>query len=137
MLPAERKHLLYKLCIRRVALPAAPVDPASRVVLTVAIIIALLGIAKFVPRHQKRHALPDQYKHCRIAHLFFAVLQNRPLACRAFHAAVSAKIPDKPVLIVLAVFCIMLFVIAKQVGKRKPIVPGYKINKPEHFVLAL
>ena len=130
---AEGNACFYKPVKFRIALLLVPVQPCDLIVLTIRIVIAGLGIAKFITSQKHGRSLTEKQHQHRIFHLFFAKLQHFPFPGRPFCATVPAVIFLRTVFSTLAIGFIVLFIIRNHICQRKTIGSSHIIDHSAIF----
>ncbi len=124
----ESDRLFRKIIDCPVAPKHTPVKPGNGVVLTVGVVVAALGVAKFIAGFQKRRTLTQQQQKQGVANLFCTEFHDLPLAGGAFHAAVPAEVVIRAVPVSLAVGLVVLAVIGDQIRQRKTVGMGHIVD---------
>ena len=121
MLFAESNDIFEKLEELLVQPQIVPVEPGDFIVLTIAVVVAVLCIAEFVSGKDHRRAAAAHQNSDGIAHHLVSELLYNGIVRGTLHAAVPAPVIVCAVRIVPAVCLIVLVVVGKQVTEeRKP-----------------
>src|SRR5262245_55196059 len=118
----QRGHILFLAAERR------PIHPASRIVLTIGVVVATLAVADLVSRQQQRHALRQHEAEQEIAPQLASQLEDLGIVRRSLHPAIRAVILLRVVAIVLAVCLVVLALVAHEIGEREAIVDRDEID---------
>ena len=125
---ANPDHVPGEPVLILIALQILPVEPADLIVLTVAVIVAALGIQKFIPCQEHGRAPAGHQDRHGIA----AEPSAEPIDLRiiggTFRAAVPAAVVVAAVCIIPAVAFIMLVVVGIQIPKSKSVMAVEEID---------
>ena len=126
---AEGDHLRDKVEQILVVFQPGPVQPGNLVVLTVGVVVAELGVGKFVPR-QEHGSAPAAQQHGEGV-FYQPVPKGQHLRIRgvSLHAAVPAVVVVGPVGVAPAVGLVVLDVVGVQVVQGKAVVAGEEVHR--------
>ena len=134
---AEGDHVPVKIEEVLVEAQIIPVEPGDLIVLTVAVVIAVLGIPEFIPRID-HGSPPAAHQDCDgIAHHFKAEGPDHGIVRRTLDPAVPAAVVISAVHIVPAVCFVVFVVVGKQVVKREAVVAGDEIDGGAETVITV
>lgn len=124
---AERDHSSSEALNLFVLLQQAPVKPAYLVILAVRIIVSALTSAKFIAAQQHWNPARDEEgQDERLDEPVPHSLHSRIVAW-PFHSAIVTVIGIASVTVVLAIFVVMLLLVADQIIKCEPIMRSYEV----------
>ena len=121
-------QLLHKAEHLLTASVGLPVHPAGGVILTVAIIVAVLGSQQLIPHQQHGGADREQGRH----HHVFGLAHPQGIDLRIlghpFMAMIPAEVVIATITVILAIRLIVLAVVAAPVPQGKTVVAGDEVN---------
>ena len=126
---AEGDHVFEESEIISVHPQVIPVEPGNFVVLTVAVIVAVLGVAEFIAGEDHGRAAAAHKDSDGIAHHLAAQLLDDGIIRGPFYPAVPAAVVVGAVRVVPAVGLIVLMIVGKQIIEGKTVVTGDEIDR--------
>ena len=114
-----------------------PIQPSYRVVLTIAVVVALLAVTELVIRQQHGRAVGKEQRGKQGFGGVGAVFQNCRIFGFAFDAVVVADVFVMPVAVVFAVGVVVFFVVADQITQRKAVMRGDEIDAGRRMAAAV
>src|SRR4051812_26478023 len=102
-----------------------PIHPAERIVLAIAVVIALLSAAALVTVREHRGALGQEQRRQQVALLFRTQRSHLGIIRRTFYAAVERQVVVVPVAVFLAVGLVVFTLVGDQIGEREAVVAGH------------
>ena len=106
----------------------APVKPAHLFILAVSIIVAALGSATLVAAEQHGNSSRDKQGQYKILNQSVPHPFDDGIVARPFHAAIVAVVGIGSIAVVLAIFVIVLLLVADQIVQREPIMRSYEVE---------
>ena len=125
---AVGNHKLEKFKKLTVVFKLVPVKPGDFIVLAIGIVVAVLGIGKFIPCQEHRCPPAAHQNSTGVAYHAETQFQYNGVFGIALNAAVPAPVVICTVGIVPSIILIMLFVVGIEVIESEPVMAGKKIN---------
>src|SRR4029453_8621463 len=127
-LVAQPRELTHELYEGVVLLAEGPIDPIRRVVLAVAVVVAVLGARELVSSGHHRRPLREQQSRQHVPDLPLPQRLDRRIVAGPFYAAIPGAIVRRAILVAIAVCFVVPLVVSNGIVQREPIVRGDQVD---------